>query len=108
MREELLLKIAFAGRFIGLLFLFFLVQEGDSTFASLSFKEEGYGNLQGIVESVSQGKNVLRIQLKQDIHTTVLLFRPLDFAVQKGNRIEVIGTMQKENEIIAEQVRILG
>lgn len=113
MKEKTLLKMALICSLIGLVALFLIsstIKIGETEISKISGSGD-YVLVKGLVTQVTKTKESTIIQLQQENKIDVFLFTDSLIDVAEGNFIEVKGKIQEyegKNEIIADEIRLLG
>lgn len=110
MRERTLLKIALISSLAGLLLLFLIAEQMPVSQSMVGTADTEELIVRGEVLAVTQSEESTFIRMRSSEAVPVsLLGKPL-FTLQKGDRIEVRGTLEEFNgrkSVLAEEVRVI-
>ena len=116
MKEKNLLKIALICSLVGVVILFFVSENLSIDEMDVSkIEDEKIGKtvkIIGSIERVSDTEKVMFLEIGQEkVSTvTVILFKDADISLEKGDYIEIIGSVEDyegKREVIANRVRII-
>jgi len=112
MKDSTLLKTSLITSIVGVVALFFILQNTEleeSRIVDLEeMNEDDEVKIIGVVESVKKRNNVTIISISQKEIVEGVIFENID--IDKGNEIEVIGELkdyQGEKEVIIEKIKLI-
>ena len=114
MKETTLLKIALICSLAGLVVLYFISAKIDIKDYKPNLLDKNIGDdvkLTGTVAKITDKGNIVFIEVSQQSPVTIVLFaEDNNVKLNNGDKIEVIGKVQKyngKNEIIAQKIRLV-
>ena len=114
MKETTLLKIALICSLVGLVALYFIsgrIELKDYKSDFLNNKNVGDSvKLSGKITKITNGNNVVFIELSQQVPVSVVVFTEKDINLNENDFVEITGKVQEYNgkeEIIADKIKII-